>query len=298
MGGARRTSLVTTTTEDGPTTPGATVHYIYRDRPDEAELRRLQMLQRLADPYTEELLDEIGVRPGWHCLEVGAGAGSVARWLASRVGPSGRVVALDTDTRFLRRISARPAHLEVLDADILADDIPSGAYDLVHTRHVLAHLGARAPDAVRRMSGALRPGGWLVVEDIDVTDMLLATDDPHAQDAADVVVAAFRDTIAARGGDANIGRRLPTLLEAAGLVDVEVDARMPFRRGGEPDDVAIATLAAVRPALVDSGVDAERVDRVLDTLTDPASRRFDALQVAAWGRVPAVPGHRATPRSI
>ena len=229
------------------TASSATVHYIYRDQPNEAELRRLQMLERLADPYTEELLLEIGLRAGWRCLEVGAGAGSIARWLTSQVGPAGGVVALDTDTRFLRPAGVGAGRLEVIEADILADDIPSGTFDLVHTRHVLAHLGAQAGDAVRRMAAALRPGGWLVVEDIDATDVLLATDDPFEQEAANVVVRAFRAAIAQRGADANIGRRLPTLLESAGLVDVEVDARMPFRRGGEPNDIAVATLAAVRP---------------------------------------------------
>jgi SAM-dependent methyltransferase len=272
------------------TTSGATIHYIYGDQPDDAELRRLQLLERLADPYTERLLLEIGLSAGWNCLEVAAGAGSIARWLASRVGPRGRVLAIDTDTRFLGGLSGVPRRLDVVEADILVDDIPVGAFDLVHTRHLLAHLGARAGDAVRRMAGALRPGGWLVVEDIDAIEMLLATDDPRAQDAANVVVSAFREAIAERGADANIGRRLPTLLESAGLVDVEVDARMPFRRGGEPDDVAVATLAAVRPALVASGIDADLVDRVLDTLTDPASRRFDTLQVAAWGRRPVTQG--------
>jgi SAM-dependent methyltransferase len=273
-------------------TSSATVHYIYRDQPDEAELRRLRMLERLADPYTEELLLEIGLSAGWHCLEVGAGAGSTARWLSSQVGPGGRVVALDTDTRFLRPTIAGPGRPEVIEADILVDDLPSGAFDLVHARHVLAHLGDQAGGAVQRMAAALRPGGWLVVEDIDATDLLLATDDPFAQHAANVVVAAFREAIAERGADANIGRRLPTLLEAAGLVGVEVDARLPFRRGGEPNDIAVATLAAVRPALVDSGVDAGLVDRVLDMLSDPSSRRFDTLQVAAWGRMPAGPGRR------
>ena len=265
------------------TTSGASVRYIYRDQPDDAELRRLQMLEELADPYTEELLGEIGVAGGWRCLEVGAGAGSIARWLASRVGPLGRVLAVDTDTRFLRN-STRSEQLEVREADVLADDLPRGTFDLVHTRHVLAHLGAHAAHAVKRMTAALRPGGWLVVEDIDVIDMLLATDDPPTQESANLVTAAFRDAITARGADANIGRKLPALFESAGLVDIEVDARLPFRRGGEPNDVAIATMTAVRPALISSGLDAELIDRVLSVLSDPASRRFDAVQVAIWGR--------------
>ena len=46
-------------------------------------------------------LHRLGLGPGWRCLEVGAGSGSVARWLAAKVGPEGSVLATDIDTRWV-----------------------------------------------------------------------------------------------------------------------------------------------------------------------------------------------------
>lgn len=50
-----------------------------------AERERLESLTRLYDPTTTRILEGIGVGPGWRCLEVGAGTGSIARWLADRI---------------------------------------------------------------------------------------------------------------------------------------------------------------------------------------------------------------------
>jgi ubiquinone/menaquinone biosynthesis C-methylase UbiE len=57
-------------------------------------------VERAYDPGTFESLGRVGIKPSWRCLELGAGAGSVARWLAAWV-PDGSVVATDIDTLFL-----------------------------------------------------------------------------------------------------------------------------------------------------------------------------------------------------
>ena len=80
--------------------------YFAADAEADDELARLKLLEALCDPWTFRHLDGVGVRQGWRCLEVGAGAGSVVRWLSERVGPTGKVVAADLDPRFLGDISA------------------------------------------------------------------------------------------------------------------------------------------------------------------------------------------------
>jgi trans-aconitate methyltransferase len=93
---------------------------------------------------------------------VGAGGGSIARWLAERVGPTGIVVATDIDTRFLD--GQELPNLEVRRHDITRDALERDRFDLVHVRAVLEHLPER--DAILgHLVASLKPGGWLLAED-------------------------------------------------------------------------------------------------------------------------------------
>src|SRR5437879_4242901 len=83
---------------------------------------RLKLLEACYDPSTTRRLRALGVDCGWHCLEVGAGGGSIARWLASEVGPEGRVLAVDLDTRFVQEVEAD--NLDVRCLDVTAGDLP------------------------------------------------------------------------------------------------------------------------------------------------------------------------------
>jgi ubiquinone/menaquinone biosynthesis C-methylase UbiE len=125
----------------------------------------------VAEQIADALRVELGSRPqpgregvpevtpavaeGWHCLEVGAGGGSIATWLCDRVGAAGHVVATDIDPRFLDAVGS--PNLEVRRHDIASDPLPEAAFDLVHTRLVLVHLPEREA-ALRRIVRALKPG--------------------------------------------------------------------------------------------------------------------------------------------
>ena len=126
--------------------------------------RRLALLEQYLDPITHRRLSRLGLRKGWHCLEVGGGGGSVARWLSAQVGADGHVVGTDIDPRFLEEI--REPNFEAWKHDIAIDDLPTGEFDLVHTRWVLQHL-ADPEAAIQRMIAAVQPGGWLLVEGMD-----------------------------------------------------------------------------------------------------------------------------------
>jgi len=121
---------------------------------------RLTLMSRMLDPQMFFRIEQAGVAPGWRCLEVGAGNGSVSAWLAAKVGPSGHVVATDIDTRFLDRLSI--PNLEVRRLDVARDGLGEG-YDLVCCRALLHHVPERI-DVVGRLAAAVKPGGVLLIE--------------------------------------------------------------------------------------------------------------------------------------
>src|SRR5262249_59261251 len=115
----------------------STMPYLF-DHVVKTERERLAAIEAAANPLTIECLEKIGVCEGWRCLEVGAGAGSIAEWLCHRVGPNGRVVATDLQTKFLETIDAH--NLEIRQHDITTDELEADAFDLVSARKVLEHL--------------------------------------------------------------------------------------------------------------------------------------------------------------
>lgn len=190
--------------------------------------KRFPALSDLYDDETIRCLQAIGVAPGWQCLEVAAGGGSIAQWLASQVGTGGRVLSTDLDTRFLESLADPP--LEVRRHDIVREPLPDSAFDLVHARLILVHLPERDL-ALAKMVGALKPGGWLVCEEFDSLSLQA---DPvlHPAECALKAQAAMQCVMAARGANTRYGRDLAARLSAHGLMDIRAAARLTMWQGG------------------------------------------------------------------
>src|SRR5918998_6841824 len=77
--------------------------------------RRLELLEACHDPATFRRAEALGVSAGWRCLEAGAGHGSVARWLAERVGDTGSVLAADLDVSLLDEIELPGLEVHAMD---------------------------------------------------------------------------------------------------------------------------------------------------------------------------------------
>src|SRR4051812_25424508 len=120
---------------------------------------QLENYERLLDPITTSILNKIISQNDLECLEIGAGAGSIARWLANRIS-QGRVTATDVDVTLLT--PDRRLHVRVLD--VQSDEIGCRTWDLVHVRSVLTYLSDRT-QVVRRLIAALKPGGHLLIEE-------------------------------------------------------------------------------------------------------------------------------------
>ncbi len=210
---------------------------------------RFRALAELFDPWTRRHLAATGLRAGWHCWEVGAGGPDLPAWLADRVGPAGRVVATDIDTGWLTGSRG----FEVLRHDIAVDE-PPGTFDLIHARLVLTHVPQRDA-AVAAMVGALRPGGWLVLEDADpaLQPLLCPEESGPAEVLGNRLRRGFRTLLADRGADLRFGRTLPRRLREAGLHGVVADAYFPMT-GPACAVLERATVLQVSDMLVAAGL--------------------------------------------
>ena len=249
-----------------------------------AERARLGSLEAALDPGTIRHLSDLGVGPTWRCLEVGAGAGSIAWWLAERVAPGGSVLAVDLQTTLLEGL-AHPG-LEVRRHDVVAEGLPTGEFDLVHARWVL-HWPAGRTTAIGHMVDALRPGGLLLAEEPDFGSLFDGLPDPLRP----VVVAALKALEEISGGmDCRYGRRLYTDLAAAGLVELRAEGRAHLIRGADDTSGAAwlrLTVEKVRDQLMTQGFDESLLDNALAVLDDPSFVAPSALTLAVWGRRPA-----------
>ncbi len=241
--------------------------------------RRLEALQESLDPATQRRLLGVGVGPGWQCLELGAGRGSIARWLAEQVGPSGRVVATDIDTRFLESLAG--SNLEVRRHDLLRDDLPAGAFDLIHTRLLLMHLPARE-EILPRLASALKPGGRLLLEEHDAFPIRAL-----AAGAYRNVWEAFLPVLAAAGTNSFWARDLPGRLQELGYVHVSAEVQVPMFPGGSPaSEFWSITFDQVRDRIIAAGAQPQDLEQAIAELTKPACWFVASAMVAVSGRRP------------
>lgn len=245
------------------------------------EHRRLRLIEDAYDSFTVRQLERLGVGAGWRCLEVGAGAGSIAAWLARRAGAA-NVVATELRPEHLAAVA--DLGVRVVRHDVVADPPPGDGFDLIHARAVLEHLPAR--DAVvERLASWLAPGGWLLVEVSSVAPAMAAS--PVLQRVGEALMELLASTV---GTDFTWARRLPLPLERAGLTDVSAELASPPVRGGSPLATVLgATLRGLGPALAAAGrVEEGDVQEVLRLYADPSFVDWSTGAVAASGRRAAV----------
>jgi hypothetical protein len=245
--------------------------------------RRLAALAEVFDSVTFAHLEAIGVARGWRCWEVGAGSRSVPDWLASRVGPTGWVLATDVDPSLMSPTDV----IEVRRHDVGQEPAPASGLDLVHARLVLVHIPQRAA-ALATMVEALRPGGWLLVEDADPQLQPLACPDDNsdAEHLANQIRTGFRRLMAERGVDLAFGRTLPRLLRVAGLEVVHADGYFPLTSPASLD-LEAATVVQLRERLAATGyVTQAEMDEHLANLRDARIDVTTAPLISAWGRKP------------
>ncbi len=213
--------------------------YIFDENSKERELRRLQLVERANDLTSIALLEETGMEPGWHCLELGAGAGSILRWLGQRVGSSGLAVGMDKNTAYLQDCTSTP--FKIYKGTFLNVTLPH-AFDLIHGRYVLIHNQSDM-DILHKMFSLLKPGGWAVFEEPDFTSATLMEQDAKSSQAR--VNQAICQMFVNAGLDPAYALSLPRKLEQAGFHVERAQSIMHLCPGNSPMAKVIGESALV-----------------------------------------------------
>ncbi|WP_328869351.1 methyltransferase domain-containing protein [Streptomyces sp. NBC_00287] len=232
------------------------------------------------DPVTTHRLRALGAGPGLRCLEVGAGTGTVARWLLREAGVA-EVVAVDRDTGALDEL-ADPG-LRVVTADLTDDSLNLGTFDLIHARFVLMHLPERRR-LVSRLASRLNPGGRILLGDaVELPDGLDVSS--AYRRTMDAMWEALRTTI---GTDISPVPAYPHFLREEGLADVAAELYCPpLVADGPLARFWSGTWQRMRPALEATGrVDAATVEEALAYLASPGLAELGPGMLMAWGRRP------------
>jgi ubiquinone/menaquinone biosynthesis C-methylase UbiE len=252
----------------------------YFDTAEKTEKARLDVQAAMWDPFTFASLQDVGIAEGWRCLEIGGGTGSVAAWLVEQVGESGHVVVTDLETRWLEPLAG--PNLEVRRHDVVTDPLEESVFDLIHARLVLMYLPS--PDAVlAKLVAALRPGGWLVVDEQDSRTVALAHP-PHATWTK--VCHAVMDVMRSAGADVTCGCWHASALARRGLADLSAETLVVQRPVPELADYLIPLVERARQAVLDAGyASAAELEEFIAAFDDESHlSTYSPIMVSARGR--------------
>jgi SAM-dependent methyltransferase len=245
----------------------------------------LGALGEMFDEFTARRLTAAGIKEGARCLEVGAGAGTVATWMAEQVGSTGEVIATDLKPQ---HISPHP-RLTVLEHNVITEPLPSGQFDIIHARAVLQHLPQRH-EVLAKLIAALKPGGAVVIEEMEPRwgSSVLATPDPRIYDIFVRYEAAITKVLSGNGMDPTWARGVHAAMREQGLVDVDTEGWQRSWAGGTGSALlAHSGSRELRDRLIAVGMPAEDLD-IMATLTlDPRLVMRGVLLLSTTGRKPA-----------
>ncbi len=202
--------------------------YIFDSHKEDKELKRLKLIEAAFDADSIQFLEKTGVKNGWHCLEIGPGAGSILTWLGDRVGERGLVVGIDKNTKYVDDLNGAP--LQIIEGNF-SDAHFETSFDLLHCRYVLIH-NAEDQDMIPKIKPVLKPGAYIVLEEPDFTSAQLLNDplDISQGRVNTAICRMFTDM----GLNPGYGLTLPQKLEAAGFEITDVVSKIHFASGNSP----------------------------------------------------------------
>src|SRR5216684_8806184 len=205
----------------------ATADYIMEDP------REAMRLELKVDPYAWVQKYLAGrIHGGAEILSVGCGPGVILRQVCA-LNASIRATGLDISAERVQEAKERNRGNEQANfvrGDAQAIDFASNSFDLVYARMLMEYLKDKE-GAVKEMVRVCKPGGTVLLQDLDGQLLWHYPEDPVVQETAEKVVRALSPT----GFDPFVGRKLFSMARNAGLTNIDVQAECYHLIVGEAD---------------------------------------------------------------
>ena len=245
--------------------PSQDASYVIRS--GSAALDRLDLIARLFRPASIAWLEANDALCVDRFLDVGCGIGDLTG-LAALAG-SGEALGIDVNDEVVAAANERADRLatgatfRVAGIADLGDGDLAG-FDVVYARCVVSHLPAPR-SALTAMLSAVRPGGLVVLEDVEVAATWCSPPEPAVARYVECYLAAA----AALGASPRVGPELAPMLRDLGAEDVAVDIVQPVLRSPEDLRITPRTMEAIAGPVIANGVaDADEVARLVARLDD------------------------------
>lgn len=228
---------------------------------------RLNVLAEVLEPYTRAWLLHGGSLEGMRFLDLGCGGGHVSMLASSLVGSGGHVTGIDFDPEILVLAEREAAARGVENISYRAMDASSldheSEFDIAYSRFLLSHI-QRPKQVLDRMIRSVKPGGRVIVEDIDFSGHFYH---PRSE-AFSTYVDHFTRAALHNGHHPDIGLELMFMFRAEPMLDrIECDMIQPFHTDGEGKWMAYLTMDRIRETILQQRVaDADTLNGILSDL--------------------------------